>query len=460
MDGELSLQEEIKKNIETFIQRGLLEEAFELIKVYESINSVDAIIYAMKAIIKIFQNKLDEADIILNDAIQIYPEDSTLLFNKAYLRDKQNRYNEAIELYCLGKLLNPYSEVELKDIISELKPIDWKNLNVLQGTMEIANQMKNITESLKKMGVNATTINYYPSYLGYKSDIEFDVNAISDWNKVNIETKRIAAKQIAENDIFHFHFGTSLTFDHLDLLLIKELGKKVIMQYWGSEVRTYSKAKEINPYIKLKDNDEKLIRKELELVSENIKSCIVDYELAEYVKGYYEDIHYSKVSIDLKKYKVKNIKNNKKILIVHAPTSPEVKGTKYILEAIKGLKNNYEFDFKLVEKMPHEDAIKIYEEADLIIDQILIGSHGVFAVEAMALGKPVICWISDFMKSKYPKELPIISANPDNVKEKIEYFLLNRELLQEYGQKGRKYVEKYHDVDKIAKNIMDIYRNI
>lgn len=460
MDDELSLQEEIKKNIETFIQKGFFEEASELIKVCESINSVDSTIYAMKAIIKIFQNKLDEADIILNDAIQIYPEDSTLLFNKAYLRDKQNRYNEAIESYCLGKLLNPYSEVELKDIISELKPIDWKNLNVLQGTMEIANQMKNITESLKKMGVNATTINYYPSYLGYKSDIEFDVNAISERNKVNIETKRIAAKQIAENDIFHFHFGSSLTLDYTDLPLIKELGKKVIMQYWGSEVRTYSKAKKLNPYIKVKDNDENAIMNNLEFISNYISNCIVDYELSEYVKNYYENIYYSKVSIDLKKYKVKNITNNKKLLIVHAPTSPEVKGTSYILEAIRDLQDNYEFDFKLVEKVPHEDAIKIYEEADLIIDQILIGSHGVFAVEAMALAKPVICWISDFMKSKYPEELPIISANPDNIKEKIEYFLLNRELLHEYGQKGRKYVEKYHDVDKIAENIMDIYRKI
>lgn len=460
MDEELSLEEEIKKNIEIFIQRGFLKEASELINIYENINSLDSKIYAMKAIIKIYENELDEADIILDEAIKIYPQDSTLLFNKAYLRDKQNRYVEAVEYYCLGKLFNPYSEVELKDIIAKLKPIDWRNLNVIQGTIEIANQMQNITESLKKIGINATNINYYPNYLGYKSDMEFDVKAISDWDKANIETKRIAAKKIAENDIFHFHFGSSLTLDYTDLPLIKELGKKVIMQYWGSDVRMYSKAKKLNPYIKVKDNNENAIIKKLKLISNYVSNCIVDYELAEYVRDYHENIYYAKVSIDLKKYQINNIKNNKKLLIVHAPTSSEIKGTEYILQAIKDLQNNYEFDFKLVENMLHEDAVKIYKKADLIIDQILVGSHGVFSVEAMALGKPVICWISEFMKSKYPEELPIISANPHNIKEKIEEFLLNRELIKEYGEKGRKYVEKYHDRDKISRDILEIYKRL
>ena len=78
----------------------------------------------------------------------------------------------------------------------------------------------------------------------------------------------------------------------------------------------------------------------------------------------------------------------------------------------------------------------------------------------MAMGKPVICWISDFMKEKYPKELPIISANPDNIKEKIEYAIKNKDMLKGIGLEGRKYVEKYHDMNIIAKDMMEIYKEL
>ena len=110
--------------------------------------------------------------------------------------------------------------------------------------------------------------------------------------------------------------------------------------------------------------------------------------------------------------------------------------------------------------MSHSEAVKTYQKADLIIDQILLGSYGVFAVESMAMGKPVIGWISDFMKEKYPKELPIISANPDNIEQKIEYVINNRDMLKKIGIDGRKYVEKYHDINVVTNNIIDIYKKI
>lgn len=69
----------------------------------------------------------------------------------------------------------------------------------------------------------------------------------------------------------------------------------------------------------------------------------------------------------------------------------------------------------------------------------------------MAMGKPVICWISDFMKDHYPSELPLIRANPANITEVIESVLKNRDMLPEIGQKGRKYAEVHHDMVKNSK---------
>ena len=48
------------------------------------------------------------------------------------------------------------------------------------------------------------------------------------------------------------------------------------------------------------------------------------------------------------------------------------------------------FDFKLLRALPHAEAQRVYAQADIIIDQILIGATGVLTLEAWALGKPVV----------------------------------------------------------------------
>lgn len=463
MDNEmLSLKNNLKESIQKFIEKGFINEASELLKIYENINGLDLETYSIKAIIKMLQNKFDEADEILKKAIELYPNDSTLMFNMAYLKDKQNKYIEAIEYYCLGKLVNPNSKVIARDIITEIKEIDYANLKVIHGTIEIANQMHTITEGLKKIGINAKTLNYYPNYLEYKQDEEFDITKFSDLNKANIETKKVAAKKIATNDIFHFHFGTSLTLDHTDLALINELGKKIVMQHWGSDVRQQTKAKKNSPNVKVKVLDENSIKNELEQFSKLIKNCIVsDYELYEYVKEHYENVYVIPPCINLNKFKNLNYKKNRdKLLVVHAPTDREVKGTEYIINAVYDLKNIYDLDFILIENLRNEEALEIYKEADIVIDQLLIGSYGLVAIESMAMGKTVISYINDYMKTKYPIDLPIISANIDNIKFKLESLIKKKEQLNEIGEKGRVYVEKYHDINCVSKKIEDIYRKI
>lgn len=334
-------------------------------------------------------------------------------------------------------------------------------LRVLHGTIEIANQMHTLTEGLKKLGINAKNLNYYPSYLGYKSDYIFDINSFKNINDANLETKKLALKMITENDVFHFHFGTSLTLDCWDLHILKDLNKKIIMHHWGSDVRMVSIAKKINPYVQVKDIDEEKVKRKLEFLSNYVDYCVVaDQELYTYVKNFYNNIILIPQAIEIDNYKNSNLDYNKNnnFLIVHAPTHRENKGTSFILAAIENLKLKYDFEFKLVENVSHEDAKKIYEKADLIIDQILSAGHGLFALECMAMGKPVICSISDFMKDYYPKDIPIISASKDEIESKLEFILNNRDILTSLGTKGKEYVSKYHDHVIVSKRLLELYK--
>jgi hypothetical protein len=64
--------------------------------------------------------------------------------------------------------------------------------------------------------------------------------------------------------------------------------------------------------------------------------------------------------------------------------------------------------------MSNEAARRIYEKADLLVDQLLAGWYGGVAVEFMALGKPVVCYLREsdlrFLPEAMRRQIPIIRA--------------------------------------------------
>ena len=78
--------------------------------------------------------------------------------------------------------------------------------------------------------------------------------------------------------------------------------------------------------------------------------------------------------------------------IVHAPSDRRIKRTEKILSALETLsRKGVKFHLRIVEGMEWGEAKKIFEKADLAIDQLFAGWYGSFSVEMMALGKPTIC---------------------------------------------------------------------
>lgn len=327
-------------------------------------------------------------------------------------------------------------------------------MRVFHGTTEIAGQMGILSDALKKRGHYSIGYNTFHSYLGYKDNL---INI----DKVGLNEKY---KQIVDSfDLFHFHYGTTLSPDYADLAEIKNKKKKMIMHHWGNDVRFHDQAKVHNPYVYTGDsppNEE--IHAKLLKITKYIKEAIVqDYEVYEYVKDYYDKVHVLPIAIDLKHFKPKYPSIEKvKPLILHAPTNPSFKGTFHIEKTIEKLKEDHDFDYRRIEKVNHEEAIKLYEDADLIIDQVLCGSYGLLSVESMALGKPVLTYIRPDLIRTFPGDLPIINTNPDNLYQQVKRLLQNPDLCLEAGKKGRLYVEKYHSHDNVIDQLLTIYLNL
>jgi glycosyltransferase involved in cell wall biosynthesis len=149
--------------------------------------------------------------------------------------------------------------------------------------------------------------------------------------------------------------------------------------------------------------------------------------------------------------------------VIHAPTHRGVKGTRFVLEAVDELRaEGVRFRFELIEGLPRAEARRLFERADLLIDQLWLGWYGGLAVELMALGRPVICNIREdgleFLPPEMSKELPLIRAEPATLAEVLrEWLTTRRNELPRLGEQSRRFVERWHDPRDVAKELLADY---
>ena len=147
-------------------------------------------------------------------------------------------------------------------------------------------------------------------------------------------------------------------------------------------------------------------------------------------------------------------------LIVHAPSSRRRKGSEHVIAAVEGL----DADLELVEGLHHDEAFERYRAADIVVDQLNAGWYGLFAIEAMALGKPVVTFLHDEAvrrtEEAFGTRVPIVSATAETLRETLRPLVADAARRRELGAASRAYVEHVHDVERVADRLLDLYRRL
>lgn len=257
---------------------------------------------------------------------------------------------------------------------------------------------------------------------------------------------------------------------YFELTLLKLFKPKIFVQYQGSDARQkwfcHKKFENCipsfkSPYTKsdlLKDRTIDLQIRDLD----KIASCIysLNPDLMHVLPKRSKFLPYC--HIDLSDWKMDGVEIiNKPLRIGHAPSNRDVKGTDEIITVINQLKKNHPscFEFILIENIEIHEAKEIYKSLDLLIDQIYVGWYGGLAVELMALGKPVICYLREddlmFVPEEMKNDLPVIRADPGSLHSVLQEFLkLTDNEIIDLGIKSREYVEKWHNPETIVKSLL------
>jgi glycosyltransferase involved in cell wall biosynthesis len=276
-------------------------------------------------------------------------------------------------------------------------------------------------------------------------------------------------KWVAWADVIHWYFTPVLPWG-LDLKYIKALGKPGVVEWLGSDIRIPEIEFEDNPYYKAAFYSGYEYQSESLQRSRQVQKKFAEAGFASIVPvcmlRYVQTDICPRVYVVPQRILLSDYNTAypdpavTRPLIVHAPTAPIAKGTPAVLKAIEKLKIAYNFEFRLLHGMSRNEALQVVQRADIFLDQFVVGDHGMAALEAMAFGKPVVCYIKPSMIDKYPPDLPIINATQDNLPDVLEPLLRDGELRHEIGKRSRAYVEKYHDAIKLAYRLVDIYQEV
>jgi len=363
-----------------------------------------------------------------------------------------------------------------------------QRMKILHGPVNVGNQPWSLSRAERAAGDESDVIVNYGTWLGYPADRTLA--------GVGEKTLRATARRSIfalsapfRYDVLHYYFGRSyLLWDDwgfsfgrsrlvdeaalTDVRLARTLGKRCFMTLQGCDIRIAGDSNAANEWTPCGEGRcsvfstcvqhydkgrQAMVRRLLPLMD---RVFYLNPELGRWVPGG-NFLPYANVAIhDIQPAPPQP---GRRPRIVHAPSDPNIKGTPRVLAALENLSTRFDFELVLVQGKSHAEAMEIYRGADMAIDQLFAGWYGGFAVELMAMGKPVAAYIREedscFVPPAMWSGMPILRLRPDRLEDDLAAILAHPEALVEAGARSRAYVERWHDPERIAAALGRIYRD-
>jgi glycosyltransferase involved in cell wall biosynthesis len=292
-------------------------------------------------------------------------------------------------------------------------------------------------EALRRRGVDARLVVFERYKLHPEAD--WSLNAPSNSLLLSRQARQWAAfaRLLPRTDVFHFHFGLTLVPQSLQFPILQAARKKSVMHYLGSDIRG----------------------KTPEQLASGRKAhaqVVGSYDAIRWVP----EAEVIPPGVDLERIQPEPPSDRQRPLIVHAPSSRRRKGTEHVIAAVEGL----DADLELVEGLHHDEAFERYRAADIVVDQLNAGWYGLFGIEAMALGKPVVTFLHDEAVRRTEEatgtRVPIVSATAETLREALRPLVADAGRRRALGAESRAYVEQVHDLERITDRLLDLYARL
>jgi glycosyltransferase involved in cell wall biosynthesis len=289
-------------------------------------------------------------------------------------------------------------------------------------------------QALRRRGVDARLVVFERYALHPEADWSLDRHG--GFARRQLTQWRALLRLLPHTDVFHFYFGLTLVPQSLQFPILRATRKKSVFHYLGSDIRGKT-------------------REQLAFGKKAAAEVVGSYDAVRWVP----EADVIPPGIDLSRYEPGSPENPRPV-ILHAPSSRRRKGTEHVLAACEGL----DAELELVEGLHHEEARDRYRRADVVVDQLNAGWYGLLAIEAMALGKPVLTFLHDAAvrrtEEAFGTRVPVVNASKETLRDRLAELVADPERRRRIGAESRAYVEQVHDVEQVADRLLTLYARL
>jgi glycosyltransferase involved in cell wall biosynthesis len=291
-------------------------------------------------------------------------------------------------------------------------------------------------QALRRKGIDARLVVFNTQAAHPEADENLNLPRGPAWRRQAMQFRALA-KLLPSTDVFHFYFGLTLIPKRIQFPILKAARKKSVFHFVGSDIR--GKTPDELAYGRLAD-----------------AQIVGSYDAARWIP----EAEVVPPGIDLSAIEPVPPRADGPVRVAHAALSRRRKGTELVVAACEEL--GLELD--VIENVRHDEVGPRLAQADIVVDQLNSGWYGLFAIEAMAYGKPVVGYIHDEAATRtaaaFGVDLPIVRTTKETLAADLRPLLESAEERRARGAAGRSYVERVHDADKMADRLIDIYSRL
>jgi glycosyltransferase involved in cell wall biosynthesis len=290
-------------------------------------------------------------------------------------------------------------------------------------------------EALRRQNVDARLVVFNRYRLHPEADVSLDRHG--NLARRQLTQWRALLALLPRTDVFHFYFGLTLVPRSVQFPLLAAFRKRSVMHFLGSDIRGRSPA-------------------ELAFGTRASAQVVGSYDAIRWVP----EAEVIPPGIDVRAIEPAPPSDRARPVIVHAPSSRSRKGTDHVIAACEGL----EVDLVLVEGLHHAEAFERYRDADIVVDQLNAGWYGVFAIECLALGKPVVTFLNAEAVRRtehaFGVRVPLVGATRDDLRSRLEPLVASAAERRRIGAESRSYAERVHDLESVGDRLLDLYSRL
>lgn len=138
--------------------------------------------------------------------------------------------------------------------------------------------------------------------------------------------------------------------------------------------------------------------------------------------------------------------------VLHLPTNGILKGSPHIDAAIRPLVEEGLVEYLRPRGHVASDEVRsLIEDADIVIDQIVIGAYGLMSCQGLAAGRLTIANIRDIGALR--GDCPIVHADPESLQRVLVELIEERDTWQDRIRSGLDFVSRFHNGSYTAETL-------